>query len=339
VRIAGWAALRYYVAVIGRERSLRRPDPAIGWWWGDSGLWLNVGSTHVVRLWNMNDGNFVFVGTGDNFGTLVIENSRRGPVMVHFWAPWAGPCLKLMPELERLAQSYGGKLLVVNVNTDREKALAREYQVRSLPTLKVMRNGQVVHTFYGGQPQQAFREVLDRLVGSELGPIHAAALEAYRRGDLDRALGLLDRAAEGEPNSVRIPLHRAKMLLRHGGPEQALASLGDLSGSMQRDPEVDQLKGHLELIVAARHAEPIERLEQRIHEQPEDLEARFSLGAQRLVGDDFEGCLEQMIEILRYPANERSAGARRALLAIFSLLGEEHELVKRYRSILANLSS
>ena len=95
----------------------------------------------------MADSAFIFEATPDNFTQLVLDNSAKGPVLVNYWAPWAGPCLKLWPVLEQLARHYAGRFLLVNINTDTHKKLARDYGINSLPTLKMYRYGKVVDPF------------------------------------------------------------------------------------------------------------------------------------------------------------------------------------------------
>ena len=95
----------------------------------------------------------IFEGTRENFQELVVENSARGPVLVHFWADWAGPCHRLFPVLADLAREYGGRFLLVNLNTGAQAAVAREYGVNSVPTLKLFRGGEVVDTVHGYRPE------------------------------------------------------------------------------------------------------------------------------------------------------------------------------------------
>lgn len=83
----------------------------------------------------MADSPYVFDATTENFPTLVLENSDKGPVLVNYWSPRAGPCLMLMPRLVRLATEFGGRFLLVMLNTDEFGRLAREHGVNSLPTM------------------------------------------------------------------------------------------------------------------------------------------------------------------------------------------------------------
>ena len=96
---------------------------------------------------------YILEGTGENFDRLVIENSRRGLVLVDFWAPWVGPSVRQREILSQLAQDYAGSFLLVSVNTDEQKALAERFGVRSLPSFKIFRHGELTCEYHGVQPE------------------------------------------------------------------------------------------------------------------------------------------------------------------------------------------
>src|SRR4030066_136451 len=102
---------------------------------------------------------YVFDANADNFARLVLENSAKGPVLVNYWSPRAGPCMMLMPRLVRLAAEFGGRFLLVMLNTDELGRLAREHGVNSLPTVKVYRHGNVVDTLHGAGSEAELRGV------------------------------------------------------------------------------------------------------------------------------------------------------------------------------------
>jgi len=88
--------------------------------------------------------NYVFDGTRDTFQQLVVENSKKGLVLANYWTPNAGPCFKLWQALESLSREFQGRFLLVNINTETQKRLARENGITSVPTVKIYRNGSVV---------------------------------------------------------------------------------------------------------------------------------------------------------------------------------------------------
>jgi putative thioredoxin len=286
----------------------------------------------------MPDSPFSRSASSATFQQLVIENSAKGPVLVSFWAPWAGPCLKAIPVMEKLAADYGGRFLLVHVNTDEEKDLVREEGIRSIPTLKLYRNGRVVHVYHGPQPEADLRALLDRHIASPLGLLHAEGLRAYRAGDPAGAVALLARAAREEPANPRLALDRAKLLLKGGDPGAALAVLQSLPEAARGEAEVAHLSGHLELIAAAEEVDDVAALEAAVSADADDTRARYALAAVRTVSDDYAAALALLLDVLRRAADADGGRARRGMLALFALLGAEHPLVREYRARLTDLA-
>lgn len=108
----------------------------------------------------MAEPRFVFDATPDNFRTLVLANSEKGPVAVNFWSPRAGPCLMLMPRLLRLAEESGGRFLLARLNTGEFGRLARDWGVTSIPATKIFRHGKVVDTLHGAESEASVRALL-----------------------------------------------------------------------------------------------------------------------------------------------------------------------------------
>src|SRR3989344_4304806 len=149
---------------------------------------------------------YVFDASAENFNTLVLENSNKGPVLVNYWSPRAGPCLMLMPRLVRLATEFGGRFLLVMLNTDDLGRLAREHGVNSLPTVKMFRRGKVVDTLHGAESETVLREFISRHVSREADGKYASTLQAYQRDNLDLAVTQAAEAALAEPDNPRLAI-------------------------------------------------------------------------------------------------------------------------------------
>lgn len=270
---------------------------------------------------------YVFDASRANFSDLVLGNSRKGLVLVHFWTPKAGPCMVLMPRLVQLASDYGGRFLLVMANTDEIGGLAREHGVTSVPTVKFFLNGEVVHTIHGAEPDSTFRATLARFVAIDSDPIRQQALKAHQEGHTEEAIALLARAAVDKPDDLSISADLAKLLLLAGQPSQALALLAALPAEARRDGRIAPLLVHLELIAAAEQASELL--------PAGSAEARLCIAARALLTDQLEAALEGMLDLAQTEPGFRDDIGRRGLLTLFGMLGPEHELTRRYRARLA----
>lgn len=291
----------------------------------------------------MADSPYISDVTQADFGASVIEKSRERPVLVDFWAAWCGPCQMLMPVLARLAAQYEGKFLLAKVNTDVEQALALEYGVRSLPTVKMFRHGQVAGEFMGVQPESAIRALIDRFVPREADFLMERAGKLATQGRTEEAIALLRAAVGDDPHYGPPRLALARLLLSDtdaGVPktrlEEAEQVLGSLPLDLVSDPGAVALRSRLDLLRTVAEAPAAAELERALIEDPANHEARYRLSSWRVLAGDYEGAMEGLLEIVRRDRKFGNDAARKALVSIFNLLGHQHPLVSKYRARLSS---
>ncbi|HQT30972.1 MAG TPA: tetratricopeptide repeat protein [Thiobacillus sp.] len=277
----------------------------------------------------------VFDARADTFNRLVLENSHKGPVLVHFWTPKAAPCFILMPRLVKLAAEYGGKFLLVMLNADELPELARRFSVNSVPTVKFFWRGEVAHTIHGADPDSSFREVLDRFIAGDANRAHALGVAAWQSGKVEQARMLLANAAMAEPDNLAIPRDLAKLLWSDGDSEQALKLLDSLPPEARMEPEIARLHAHLNLAETARHAPPLKAIDAQLAQHADDLAAHYQRAAVLLARDDFEGAMTELLFITRTDRSYRHDIGRTSLLALFDLLGSAHPLTRQFRQALS----
>jgi len=238
----------------------------------------------------------------------------------------------LMPRLVKLAAEYGGKFLLVMLNTDELGRVARELGVTSVPTVKFFRHGQVVHTVHGAESDQSFREQLNRFIIKDSINLYSQGLAAGHAGQTENAKRLLAAAAVEEPENAAIPRDLAKLLWANGEHEQALDLLESLPANLRVREELMHLYAHFALAHAAENA-PAD-VEARAA-NVDDAEARFQLAALRLAQDQVETALELLLSLAADHPQFRNGLPRQALLALFGLLGPDYPLTRTYRARLA----
>ena len=273
--------------------------------------------------------------TQENFVTQVVEASHQQPVLVDFWATWCGPCQSLMPILEQLAQSYQGKFILAKVEIDSQQALASQFGVRSVPTVKLVKNGQIVDEFTGALPESQIRAFLDKHIESESDQRMQQALARYQGGETDAALAEMGQILQDDPDNEDNKIIYANILLRENHLDEARQWLATLSVETGLKPEVRAMQAQLEFIEIVQHAPDTATLEKQLREDPRNSEARYQLSAHTILQGQFEVAFEHLLEIVKHDRSYNDDAGRKALLKLFELLGEDHELVSSYRRKLA----
>jgi putative thioredoxin len=270
------------------------------------------------------------VGLAD-FNQNVLEESKHRPVVVDFWAPWCGPCKSLKPILEKLAAEYGGKFLLAKINSDDNQELAARYGVRGIPSVKAFIDGEPVDEFSGALPEGEVRTFLDRLIPSPADALRMQAADARMTGDMSAALKLLADASRLDPGHIGVRLDAAEIMLDLNEADEATRLIGSVPDDA--DPRVPALKARLQFMGASGEDEA--GLRARVEANENDLDARLKLANLLVAAGQYEGGMEQLLEIVRRDRAFNDDIGRKTLLSVFSLLGGG-ELVSRYRRLLAS---
>jgi len=272
-----------------------------------------------------------------NFQQAVLEGSKRAPVVVDFWAPWCAPCRTLGPILERLASEYAGRFTLAKVNSDESPALAAQFGVRGIPSVKAVVNGELVDEFTGALPEPTVREFIERILPSpsEVLRLKANALYAAEK-DAARALELLGEAAKSDPANEDVRFDQARIHADLGELDAAQKLLESLSGLAQMDERVTALRARLDLAQGAVHAGDMAALQARVARDPAALEARLQLASLHVAARRHREALDQLLEIVKRDRGFKDDVGRRTMLEVFSVLGPDHKLVEEYRRRLAS---
>jgi len=270
-----------------------------------------------------------------DFQQSVIEESKKRLVLVDFWAPWCGPCRSLTPIIEKLAQEYAGRFLLARVNSDENQSLAGQFGVRSIPNVKAFSNGKMVDEFAGAVPEGTVRQFIERLLPSPAEEQRRTAMQAYASGNADAALASLEAAQSLEPGNDNIRLDRAEILIDLGRSEDAETLLEELAPLARMDSRVEHLRALLAFSDRGEAGVSIDKLETRVSQDSTDLDARLALAKQYVAAKQFELALNHLLEIIRTDRHFGEDAGRKTMLAVFELLGNEHQLTRQYRRLLA----
>ena len=279
--------------------------------------------------------DFVFDTTEASFEQDVILRSKDVPILVDFWASWCEPCKALGPILEKLAAEFNGGFLLAKVDVDAEQQLAGYFQVKSIPTVMLLKNGQIVDGFPGALPENQLREFLKhheieaKESSTELAPdaIEEAIPEVI---DPEAEVMNLRAAIQAEPEKAELKLDLMLALLKTGGFAEAEKILDGLPANLAIDDRAIKAKSRLAFAAVLKDAPPASILEQAIASDPDDSRARHYLGVRYLMDGKIEAGLEQFLEMLKRNKAYEEGLPRKALIDAFRII-EDEDLVSQYR--------
>lgn len=285
----------------------------------------------------VSDNPYTLAISENEFQQTVLEGSHQRPVLVDFWAGWCQPCRTLMPILSQLAAQYRGKFILAKINTEENPSLASSLGIRSLPTVHLYIEGEMVDEFMGALPEAQIRAFLDKHIPNETDLMVAQAEQLATEGDGEQAANLLNQAAAIDPDSSKIKIAQARLLVNLGHTAQAGAILDTLDAEARSDPAITALIAQLEIEQRLKAGPDSSKLEQRLNSNENDSEARYLLAMHAVQQQDYPLALELLLKLMQLDRGYNDDAARKAMLEIFDLLGGSGELVSSFRNKLFTL--
>lgn len=286
----------------------------------------------------MSEPALVFDATETNFEADVMQASLTTPVLVDFWAAWCEPCKTLGPILEKVVGSYNGAVKLAKIDTDAQMQLAAAFGIRSLPTVVLVKDGQMVDGFMGAVPESAVREFLQRHVkpneADDAGDAIAAQPAAAETPE--QTIARLQQELAKNPDKGDIKLDLALAYMRAGLADSAQTELDALPANLAEDARAKRLRNQLEFSRTLKDAPDEASLRARIEKNPADHEAHDLLGARLLAQGETAAGLDEFLTILRTQRDWNDGQAKKRLIAAFGIIDDE-ELVGTYRRKMASL--
>ena len=267
---------------------------------------------------------FATAANTDNFESAVIAQSHDSLVLVDFWAEWCGPCKSLAPLIDDLAEKLDGALRVVKIDTDTEQELAGQYGVRSLPTLMLFRDGEVVEQLIGAQPLSVLEGFVAPYLPRKTDALLQSAHAALESQDSEGAMRALERAMEKDPDDYRIHPLLVDLYLDHDRLEDARALISNLPANVSADNAVVRIAARLNLVDAAAG----------VSAGSDAVSREFVLAVGDAVGGDYDESVDALLELLGNERDWKEGAIRKALVDIFNVLDDDPR-VKGWRTQMA----
>lgn len=268
--------------------------------------------------------------TDADFETAVLERSKEKPVVVDLWAPWCGPCRQIAPVLERLAEERSEDFELVKINVDENPRTAAALGARSIPLVIGFRDGEVASQFVGVQPPAVISQFIDGLAPSEIDRLIAAA---NAESDNDAAKALLQQAINLDPEHAGTRIAIAELLMSEGNLDDAREVISKLAAN--GDEAATQLMTKMSLQDAG--AADLATLQATAESEPDNLDNLILLGRALAAAQNYEPALDHLLAAVSKNAGYNDGEARRAIVDILKVLGNEHPLTRVTRTRLARL--
>jgi putative thioredoxin len=255
----------------------------------------------------------------------VIEESKRQPVLVDFWAPWCGPCKQLTPVLEKAVKAAKGKVKLAKMNIDEHPAIPGQMGIQSIPAVIAFSNGQPVDGFMGALPESQITEFLERLTKGKIAPddqdVLKAADAALADGDAATAAQLYAQLLQQDDKNVHALAGLARCYVETGALEQAKQTLAMVPEAKHNEAPVAAARAALDVAEQAKSLGPVAELEERVRANPLDHQARFDLAIALNAKGKREEAAQHLLEIVRRDRKWNDDGARKQLVQFFEAWG------------------
>ncbi|GIW13152.1 MAG: co-chaperone YbbN [Tepidiforma sp.] len=269
--------------------------------------------------------------TDATFATEVLERSKTIPVVVDFWAPWCGPCRMLGPIIEKVAAENDGKVVLAKLNTDQNPRTAMQFRIQGIPAVKAFKDGRVIAEFTGAYPEPQVRAFFQKVIGAADGGA-AAADDLLRRGDVVGAEREYRAILEKSPNDPNAIVGLASILLARGEKAEAQKLLDRAPA----DRRAKALK-HRIFLEEFRQKHAGEDLEGEARRNPRDPRARYRWGVMLAAQERYQEALDELLESVRLDRTFADGAARKAMLAVFDILGLDSPTTREYQRRLSQV--
>ena len=260
----------------------------------------------------------------ENFVSDVLQKSMDVPVLVDFWAEWCGPCKSLTPILERLANAYQGRFVLAKCNTEANTEIAAQFQIKSIPAVKLVIGGKLVAEFNGVQPEADIRRFVEHYCPALPKDLLTIAQELIAEQEWGDALAVMEQLLEEEPLHLSAPALKTQALIQLKRWDEAM-----LFVQTAKFPEADSLRQQLALFADARSYGDL--AENQLAAAAGDIEATYRYAKVLALEGRFQEALDQLLLALQKNKNYGEGKVRKTLLGIFELLGIHHPLSDEYR--------
>ena len=294
---------------------------------------------------SMNGNSLIIDVITDNFMTDVIEQSKETPVIVDFWAPWCEPCKQLTPIIERIIKEKNGKIILAKMNIDESPEVAQQLKIQSIPAVMAFNDGQPMDGFIGVQSEKNIIEFVNKISSlknsSTIEENISAGKKYMNEGDIETATLVFSEILKIEPDNISAKSLLARCLIKNDQLNDAEKIIDSLPVGAESNQDYISVRSELEIFKNAKN-NPIsdneeQELRNNIDKQPENYQLRLDLSKILMAKGENEEAINQLLRIIEVNAKWNDGEARKQLIEIFNILGNENILVTEGRKKLSSM--
>ena len=281
----------------------------------------------------------------ENFMSDVIERSKETPVIVDFWAPWCEPCKQLTPVIEKIVKEKNGNVILAKMNIDESPEVAQQLKIQSIPAVMAFNDGQPVDGFIGVQPEKNISEFINKISSlknsSSIEENIIAGKKYIDDGDIETAALVFSEILKIEPENISAKSMLARCLLRSDQIDEAEDIINNLPPNSESNQDFVSVRSEVEVFKNAKNNpisnEQEDELRRDIDKNPKNHQMRLDLAKLLLAKGENENAINELLKIIEFDPKWNDGEARKQLIEIFNILGNEDILVIEGRKKLSSM--
>ena len=294
---------------------------------------------------SMNKNSVIIEVITENFMTDVIEQSKETPVIVDFWAPWCEPCKQLTPIIEKIIKEKNGKVILAKMNIDESPEVAQQLKIQSIPAVMAFNDGQPIDGFIGVQSEKSIIEFVNKISSlknsSTIDENILAGKKYMDENDIETATLVFSEILKIEPDNISAKSLLARCLIKSDQLDDAEKIIDSLPVGAENNQDYISARSELEIFKNAKN-NPIsdkeeEELRNNIYKEPENYQLKLDLSKILIAKGENEEAINQLLEIIEVNPKWNDGEARKQLIEIFNILGNENILVTEGRKKLSSM--
>ena len=294
---------------------------------------------------SMNKNSVIIEVITENFMTDVIEQSKETPVIVDFWAPWCEPCKQLTPIIEKIIKEKNGKVILAKMNIDESPEVAQQLKIQSIPAVMAFNDGQPIDGFIGVQSEKSIIEFVNKISSlknsSTIDENILAGKKYMDENDIETAALVFSEILKIEPDNISAKSLLARCLIKSDQLDDAEKIIDSLPVDAEKNQDYISARSELEIFKNAKN-NPIsdkeeEELRNNIYKEPENYQLKLDLSKILIAKGENEEAINQLLEIIEVNPKWNDGEARKQLIEIFNILGNENILVTEGRKKLSSM--